>query len=244
MAPPPLDYTAVPESFKLPPGANFGGTSGIAFNSKGNIFVLHRGADAADGVRPRRQLHPRLRRRAVRPARTGCASMRRTTSGPPMWPATWSTSSTRPGGWRWCSAFAAGPAKWHEFGHLRLFNEPNEAVIGPTGDLFVLQGHGKADSLVLKFDKDGNFLESSRQEGQRPGEVDLPHSLVFDAQGLLHIADRNNARIQVIDADGKLHPRVQASARLADCSWPSTRPSGSRTVAHRAGRCSSISTAT
>ena len=43
MAPPPLDYTAVPESFKLPPGANFGGTSGIAFNSKGNIFVLHRG---------------------------------------------------------------------------------------------------------------------------------------------------------------------------------------------------------
>ena len=43
MAPPPLDYVAVPESFKLPPGVNFGGTSGIAFNSKGNIFVIHRG---------------------------------------------------------------------------------------------------------------------------------------------------------------------------------------------------------
>ena len=43
MAPPPLDYIAVPESFKLPPGANFGGTSGVAFNSKGNIFVIHRG---------------------------------------------------------------------------------------------------------------------------------------------------------------------------------------------------------
>src|ERR1700733_5314037 len=40
---PPLPYVAVPESFKLPPGANFGGTSGVAFNSKGNIFVLHRG---------------------------------------------------------------------------------------------------------------------------------------------------------------------------------------------------------
>ncbi len=40
---PPLPYTAVPESFKLPPGANFGGTSGVAFNSKGNIFVIHRG---------------------------------------------------------------------------------------------------------------------------------------------------------------------------------------------------------
>ena len=40
---PPLPYVAVAESFKLPPGMNFRGTSGIAFNSKGNIFVIHRG---------------------------------------------------------------------------------------------------------------------------------------------------------------------------------------------------------
>ncbi len=40
---PALDYDPVPETFKLPAGANFGGTSGIAFNSKGNIFVIHRG---------------------------------------------------------------------------------------------------------------------------------------------------------------------------------------------------------
>ena len=39
----PLPYIAVAESFKLPPGMNFRGTSGIAFNSKGNIFVIHRG---------------------------------------------------------------------------------------------------------------------------------------------------------------------------------------------------------
>ena len=40
---PPLPYVAVAESFKLPSGMNFHGTSGIAFNSKGNIFVIHRG---------------------------------------------------------------------------------------------------------------------------------------------------------------------------------------------------------
>ena len=40
---PPLPYIAVAESFKLPPGANFRGTSGVAFNSKGKIFVIHRG---------------------------------------------------------------------------------------------------------------------------------------------------------------------------------------------------------
>src|SRR4029077_16079700 len=76
------------------------------------------------------------------------------------------------------------------------------AVVGPSGDLFVLQGHGKAESLVVKFDCDGNFIKTWGKKGKGPGEFNLPHSLVFDAQGLLHIADRNNARIQVFDADG------------------------------------------
>ena len=114
----------------------------------------------------------------------------------------WSTSSIPPGGSRWCSACKSRPGEWHEFGHLRLFNEPNEAVVGPTGDLFVLQGHGKGESLVLKFDSDGNFIKTWGKKGKGPGEFDLPHSLVFDAKGLLYIADRNNARIQVFDADG------------------------------------------
>src|SRR5258708_9138048 len=43
MTAPPLSYVAVAESFKLPAGMNFRGTSGVAFNSKGNIFVIHRG---------------------------------------------------------------------------------------------------------------------------------------------------------------------------------------------------------
>jgi hypothetical protein len=92
--------------------------------------------------------------------------------------------------------------EWHPFGHLRLLHEPNEAVVGPRGDIFVLQGHGKAESLVLKFDHDGNFIKSWGGKGSGPGQLNLPHSLVFDAQGLLYIADRNNARIQVFDADG------------------------------------------
>ena len=55
---------------------------------------------------------------------------------------------------------------------------------------------------MLKFDKDGNFIKTWGKKGKGPGEFDLPHSLVFDAKGLLYIADRNNARIQVFDADG------------------------------------------
>src|SRR5713226_4550488 len=41
--PPPLDYVAVADSFSLPAGMTFGSTSGVAINSKGHIFVLHRG---------------------------------------------------------------------------------------------------------------------------------------------------------------------------------------------------------
>ena len=55
---------------------------------------------------------------------------------------------------------------------------------------------------MLKFDRDGNFIKTWGKKGKGPGEFDLPHSLVFDAKGLLYIADRNNARIQVFDADG------------------------------------------
>src|SRR5712691_5948908 len=40
---PPLDYVAVPESFSLPAGMTLGSTSGVAINSKGHIFILHRG---------------------------------------------------------------------------------------------------------------------------------------------------------------------------------------------------------
>jgi hypothetical protein len=43
MSVPSLPYVAAPEAFHLPPGMNFGGTSGVAFNSQGNIFVIHRG---------------------------------------------------------------------------------------------------------------------------------------------------------------------------------------------------------
>jgi streptogramin lyase len=198
---PPLPYSAVPESFKLPPGTNFGGTSGVAFNSKGNIFVLHR------GPMPLMEFDPDGH--FIRGLGDGLFD--------------------RPHGLRidaqdniWATDVAANviykfnpsgrlemvlgvkgrPGEWHSGGHLRLFHEPNEAVVGPTGDIFVLQGHGKGESRVLKFDSDGSFIKSWGGTGKGPGEFDLPHSLVFDAQGLLYIADRNNARIQVFDADG------------------------------------------
>jgi streptogramin lyase len=201
MAPPPLDYIAVPESFKLPPGANFGGTSGVAFNSKGHIFVIHRGPMPVMEFDPDGHF--------VQGFGDGLFERPhglRIDADDNIW----TTDVAAHVAYRFTPAgrleMVLGcknrPGEWHEFGHLRLFNEPNEAVPGPTGDVFVLQGHGKGESLVLKFDRDGNFIKTFGRKGKGPGEFDLPHSLVFDAKGLLYIADRNNARIQVLDADG------------------------------------------
>ena len=145
MSPPPLPYIAAPESFRLPHGANFGGTSGVAFNAKGNIFVIHRGPMPLMAFDPDGAF--------IRGFGDGLFE--------------------RPHGLRidaedniWATDVAANlvykfdpegrltmvlgckgqTGEWHPYGHLRLFHEPNEAVVGPSGDIFVLQGHGKADS--------------------------------------------------------------------------------------------------
>jgi sugar lactone lactonase YvrE len=95
------------------------------------------------------------------------------------------------------------PGEWHDYGHLRLFNEPNDLAFARNGDVIVLQGHGKAPSQVLVFDRDGNLKKAWGRHGSAPGELDLPHSVALDPDGFLHIADRNNARIQVFDVDGR-----------------------------------------
>ena len=46
-----------------------------------------------------------------------------------------------------------------------MFDEPHEAVVGPTVDIFVLQGHGTADSRVLTFDSDGTVIKTWGREG-------------------------------------------------------------------------------
>ena len=209
---PPLPYVAVAELFKLPPGMNFRGTSGVAFNSKGNIFVIHR------GLMPLMEFDPDGH--FIRGFGEGMFERShglRIDAQDNIWATDVAANLVykfNPSGRLEMVLGVKGhTGEWHPFGHLRLFHEPNEAVVGPSGDIFVLQGHGKGTSCVIKFDPDGNFIKSWGGNGKGPGEFDLPHSLVFDAQGLLYIADRKNERIQVFDADGNYIRELAASRR-------------------------------
>ena len=195
------DMIPVADDLKLPPGMNFGSVSGVAIDTRGHIFILHRGSSPlvefdAEG-------------NFVRALGDGLFDRPhglRVDADDNIWTtdvAGHVVYKFSPAGRIEMVLGVRGrPGAWHDYGHLRLFNEPNDLGFAANGDLFVLQGHGKGPSQVLKFDRAGNFISAFGREGTAPGEFDLPHSIVIDPAGLLHVADRNNARIQVFDADG------------------------------------------
>ena len=83
------------------------------------------------------------------------------------------------------------------------FDRPTDVAVARNGDVFVSDGYG--NSRVVEFSKDGEFLRIiGGRKGAGPGEFDLPHSLVIDAQDRLLVGDRENARIQVFDLGGRL----------------------------------------
>ncbi len=86
------------------------------------------------------------------------------------------------------------------------FNKPSDVAIASNGDIFVADGHGGDDSnaRIVKFSKDGKFIQAWGKKGTGPGEFDAPHSLAFDSKGRLFVADRGNNRIQIFDQNGKL----------------------------------------
>jgi len=85
------------------------------------------------------------------------------------------------------------------------FSEPNEVAIAPNGNLFVADGHSaRPDSAarIVKLSPDGKFIKAWGKLGTGPGEFKLPHTLRFDAEGRLWVADRQNNRLQVFDQEG------------------------------------------
>jgi DNA-binding beta-propeller fold protein YncE len=81
------------------------------------------------------------------------------------------------------------------------FNKPADVAVTPGGDFYVADGYG--NSRVVKFTKEGKYLKEWGKKGKGEGEFNLPHTIFLDAQGRVHVGDRENDRIQVFDADGR-----------------------------------------
>ena len=80
------------------------------------------------------------------------------------------------------------------------FNQPTDVAFDREGNLYVADGEG--NSRVLKFDKFGNPLLGWGMKGTGPGQFDLPHSIAVDGD-LVYVGDRENARIQIFDRNGR-----------------------------------------
>jgi DNA-binding beta-propeller fold protein YncE len=86
-----------------------------------------------------------------------------------------------------------------------LFDQPNDVVVAPNGDIFVTDSHRRGkNNRVVKFDSTGKFIKEWGHKGSGPGELSEPHAIAMDSQGRLFVGDRENNRIQIFDQDGKV----------------------------------------
>jgi DNA-binding beta-propeller fold protein YncE len=90
----------------------------------------------------------------------------------------------------WLAERAAGP-----------FNHPTEMIAHPNGDIYVTDGYRNA--RVHRFTGDGRLVASWGEPGSGEGQFHLPHSIAFDDDGKLYVADRSNKRIQIFTPEGR-----------------------------------------
>ena len=201
---PELDYVVAPVPVKLPDGMTMGAAASVAFDAKGQLFVLTRGDKTFFEFNPDgtfvRSFGDKLftRSHGLRIDRDG--NLWATDVGGHV-----VVKMNRDGQALLTIGTRGEAGEWNEAAGSRKLNQPNDVVIAANGDVFVAQGHtpGPAgDARVLKFDKTGKFIKSWGGKGSGPGQFQVAHGIAIDAKGLLWVADRENQRIQVFDQDG------------------------------------------
>jgi sugar lactone lactonase YvrE len=99
------------------------------------------------------------------------------------------------------------------------FNRPTFLAWLPDGTMYVTDGY--ANTRVVKFDKDGNFLLTWGEKGNppndtRPGTFDAVHGVVIDPDTRrVYVTDRSSHRIEIFDENGNYLDQFSTG-------WPST----------------------
>jgi streptogramin lyase len=84
------------------------------------------------------------------------------------------------------------------------FNRPSAVVTAPNGDIYVADGHGgSSNARIVRFSKDGKFIQTWGRKGTGPGEFGELHAIAIDSSGRVFVGDRGNNRIQIFDPDGR-----------------------------------------
>lgn len=81
------------------------------------------------------------------------------------------------------------------------FNRPTDIAFFSDGSFLVADGYNNA--RLVKFDVSGRFVAAWGGRGSGPGQFRVPHGIAIDGQSRVYVADRDNERIQVLDANGR-----------------------------------------
>jgi hypothetical protein len=112
-----------------------------------------------------------------------------------------------------------------------LFRQVTDVVWDAAGNTYISDGY--INSRIAKVDKEGKWLKSWGEPGDKPGQFNTPHSIAVDAEGNVYVADRGNARIQVFDGEGKFLRQIVIDVPIDPDARPAignrlAQPSGAR----------------
>jgi DNA-binding beta-propeller fold protein YncE len=191
---PKLEYQVVPNFFKLPSGEHLVEPAGIAVNSKGHIYVFHRGKHPLVEFDPSGKFI-----RSIADDLFVNAHMVRTDAEDNIW-------TTDIGSHVVLKLSPEGQVLL-ALGRIRVpgddvlhFNQPTDVASDRDGNIYVTDGYG--NSRVLKFDRYGSPLLGWGMKGSGSGQFDTPHTIAIDGDRV-YVGDRENARIQIFDTNGR-----------------------------------------
>jgi len=224
---PEIPYRSVSDFLKLPPDIYLGEAAGVAVNSKGHIFVFSRGntGGPAYGARAAQLLEfgPEgkfLREIGHNLYAWSFAHTVKVDKGDNIWVTDKGSDMVikfNPEG-RVVMVFGRKQEASDEgTGPLKkpvpplpavdgMFRQVTDVAWDTAGNAYISDGY--VNSRIAKVDKDGNWVKSWGEPGDKPGQFNTPHSIAVDAQGNVYVADRGNHRIQVFDGDGKFQRQI------------------------------------
>ena len=220
---PVIGFDSVPDPVKLPEDMHLGEVTGVAVNSKGHVFVLSRGhttgpayAAAAAQLLEFDQNGKFIREIGKNLYAWSFAHTVRVDQQDNIWATDKGSDMVvkfNPEG-RVVMVFGrkqeasdedTGPLKHPKPPlppEIGRFRQVTDVTWDSAGNIYISDGY--INSRVAKADKNGKWLMSFGEPGNKPGQLNVPHSIAADAQGNIYVADRGNRRIQVFDGDGKL----------------------------------------
>jgi DNA-binding beta-propeller fold protein YncE len=220
---PEIAFDSTPNFFKLPEGVYFGEVTGVAVNSQKHLFVLSRGntSGPAYGAAAAQLLEFDSRGNFVREIGKNLyawsfAHAVRVDREDNIWVADKGSDMVvhfDPQG-RVMMVFGRKPEASDEGAHPLehpkpplppidgMFRQVTDMAWDKDDNVYITDGY--INSRVARYDKNGNWLGSWGEPGSGPGQFNTLHSIAIDSQNRIYVADRGNARIQVLDTTGKV----------------------------------------